>query len=120
SMHEIRVGLSRERRRLPNERFCAHIGARVVEGVSDAQGIIGFQAPVTVRQILLELPDRRESFALRVGGLDPVDEPSGAHARLANLRFDPGITNWQLTAALRGFQEERGLDATGALDAATR
>ena len=68
-----------------------------------------------------------ETFELPIGGLGPASEGKGAYARLVNLGFG-GVEHEPeegeqvtdpLTAALRVFQSEHELPATGELDAPT-
>jgi len=68
-----------------------------------------------------------ETFDLPIGGLGPVTEGKGAYARLVNLGFSerdvPPHDGEQVTdplaAALRVFQAEHDLPATGELDEST-
>lgn len=64
------------------------------------------------------------SWTLDFGHLDPLEETSGVQGRLANLGYDPGAADGQLSdatiAALQDFQSDHGLPITGELDDATR
>jgi len=59
-----------------------------------------------------------------VGHLDPVDEATGAQARLKNLGFDPGVIDGivgpKTKAAIAAFQLRHGLQVSSSLDAQTR
>lgn len=58
-------------------------------------------------------------WRLRLGHLDPVEAPSGVHARLRNLGFDPGPeggTGAPFVAALKRLQARHGLEVNGELD----
>jgi hypothetical protein len=62
---------------------------------------------------------------LAIGGLGPVEEADGAHARLVNLGYAPppalGAPGPDpRTSALAGFQRDQGLDVTGELDEPTQ
>lgn len=72
-------------------------------------------------------------YEFHVGGLGPVEEEEGAHARLANLGFrgdlraggTAGDEDVELVAeprvqAVRAFQGKHGLEQTGTLDQPTR
>ena len=97
---------------------------------SDAAGMVSFEVPVHVREVLLELTERGQKMRVLVGELDPVSEPSGARMRLINLGFCPksfaGGDQYEahddglFHAAVRSFQGAQGLEATGELDEATQ
>lgn len=95
----------------------------VIEASTDGDGWIDQPLPATVRKATLALKDGAEEYALEVGGLDPADTPSGAQARLRNLGLYfgtvDGETGPKTQAALRRFQQAKGLDATGEVDDAT-
>ena len=63
-------------------------------------------------------------YSLKLGGLDPVTEISGAQGRLKNLGYMIPAIDGQLgpetVEALHQFQQANGLDVTGALDDATQ
>jgi len=104
------------------------IDGQLTEGRTDGEGMIEVAIPPGARsgKIILE-PNttRAREIPLLLGSLDPISEIRGVKQRLANLGFDCGsCTDDELTegveAALRFFQEEYGLDVTGAVDGATR
>jgi N-acetylmuramoyl-L-alanine amidase len=61
---------------------------------------------------------------LEIGGLDPVDEPSGIQPRLSNLGFfcgsADGLIGPRTRGALRGFQKRYGLTPNGKADDPTK
>lgn len=63
-------------------------------------------------------------WPIELGHVDPVDLTSGVKARLQNLGYDCGEVNDTLDdaakAALRDFQADHGLDASGEIDEPTR
>ena len=67
---------------------------------------------------------RQTAIPMRLGCLDPIAEFSGVVQRLVNLGYDcaaaaaTGAPEFQ--QALRSFQQDSGMDATGNLDEATR
>jgi Putative peptidoglycan binding domain len=96
---------------------------QVLEGSTDGDGWVEQPLPVAVRKAVLVLKDGAERYELAVGGLDPADAPSGAQGRLRNLGYYFGEVDGKIgpatQAALRRFQQAKGLEATGALDEAT-
>ena len=62
--------------------------------------------------------------AMKIGYLDPVEEPTGQHARLNNLGYNAGTVGnpdpEQLKSAVEEFQCDNSLPLTGECDAATR
>jgi hypothetical protein len=111
----------------------------VIKGLGDesekttgADGKVKIEASIEVRQVEVVLTKRKRSLVVRVGDLDPVDEPSGARMRLQHLGLyaatfatDGGATyasrdDAQLAAAIRAFQLQKGLPTSGALDDATK
>jgi hypothetical protein len=66
---------------------------------------------------------RKTEHVFKLGNVDPISEPSGSQSRLANLGYPCehekhlGETT---RAALREFQKDHGLNASGELDDATQ
>ncbi len=103
------------------------IGNQTLEGTTDGQGLVDqrIEGDVAEGVLTLFLDDKRSlSMKLRVGHLDPGSEISGAQARLANLGYDAGPVDGEmspkLSAALKRFQKKMGLTESGALDDDTR
>jgi hypothetical protein len=116
-----------------NEPFIVRgLGGDDLNGTTDGDGNVKFDAPVTVRQVELELPNKKQKYRVSVGDLDPVNEKAGAKSRLEHLGFygatfatgsdgtyasrDDGL----LAAALKAFQVKSQLPLTGLLDDATQ
>ncbi len=68
--------------------------------------------------------DLYDVIELELGGLDPIETPTGVQARLLALGYPPGRVDGDLgvysEAALRRFQVDHGLKETGAADDDTR
>jgi N-acetylmuramoyl-L-alanine amidase len=99
----------------------------VSEGETDDEGRVEVTIPPDARggKITLEPATEREAvFELKLGHLDPIEEPSGVKQRLNNLGiFCADASNEatpELEAAVREFQEKHGLEVTGEVDDATR
>jgi hypothetical protein len=74
---------------------------------TDANGVLTFQAPVTLQTATVTFTDTGEAWALSIGSLDPIDTLSGIFQRLQNLgylggdvQFDPSDLD-TLRAGLR-------------------
>lgn len=105
------------------------LGPDPIEGATDEKGYLSAKVDVHIREIEVELIDRKRTLRVRVGNLDPINEISGLQKRLTHLGFyQPsfaGTENFeakdikQLTAALSTFQSSVNLPATGRLDEET-
>jgi hypothetical protein len=102
-------------------------GAPERRGRTDGHGVLREELPCEVEEARLEVGEW--VYELAVGHLNPLEDTdddgvTGAQARLANLGYDTGDVDGKLgpvtAAALREFQEDHGLEVTGALDAPTR
>lgn len=98
-------------------------GKVVSKGELPADALLEVQVPVTATEgrLTVFLDDGKfETWDLRIGSMDPLDEISGVQARLNNLGFDCGPPTGELNpkteAAIRAFQARLGLEETGAID----
>jgi hypothetical protein len=99
------------------------VDGAVTEGKTDGDGRVSEPLDPAARdaEIVFDPGTEDETrIPLRLGGLDPVDEPSGLQQRLGNLGFAVSEAPEDLAEALAEFQASRGLEPTGELDAATR
>jgi hypothetical protein len=112
--------------------------AYVVEGIgdetpqqTDGEGRVKLELPVHTREVTIRFSETGQRFNLRVGDLDPPETPSGARMRLTSLGFYKaklagggeryvGHEDAALEAAVRAFQNAKGMEATGKLDDTTR
>lgn len=96
----------------------------VREGMTDGDGRLVEPIAPDAREAVVELPERRLVYRLKLRHLDPVSEVTGAQARLKQLGYYRGEVHGRLDfetgLALWGFQLSRDLAATGELDAATQ
>jgi hypothetical protein len=107
-----------------NAPYVIHGMGEPEEGQTDGDGAIEVLVPVHVREIKVTFPKDYVTYAVHVGDMDPIDEPSGVRKRLQHMGFydhDPGA---DLEAADRrgilAYQRARGLPQTSILDAATK
>jgi hypothetical protein len=106
------------------------VGPDPVRGKTDKNGYVTARVKVHVREIEVELPNRKRTLRVRVGDMDPMNELSGLQKRLTHLGYylptKTGTENFdaldpqQILSALKAFQAARKLPATGKLDDATR
>lgn len=98
-----------------------------LDGTTDSDGIVDHEiaADLDAARISLVIEGVGEvALDLTVGELDPVEEVSGAQARLNNLGFDcgkvDGILGPRTEDAIRRFQADAKLEETGVMNDATR
>jgi hypothetical protein len=95
--------------------FELEIGAERITGMIEKEGqIIEAPLPSTAKKCVLTLGGSMK-LEYAIGGLGPVDEQRGAHARLVNLGFDA-----EPEPAFRTYQRLHGLAPSGAADEPTR
>jgi hypothetical protein len=89
---------------------------------TDGSGNLEFDAPIALEFVTLHIPSLSLERRLRIGHLDPAEEPSGIAQRLRNLGFlgSSRTTPGALADAVTAFQRANGLTATGEVDDATR
>jgi len=96
----------------------------VREGKTDGDGRLVEAIGCEATEAVIEFPERKLMYRLRLGHLDPVSEVSGAQARLGQLGYYHGRVTGELdeatALALWGFQLRESLAPTGELDAATQ
>ncbi len=107
-----------------NVPYTMSLDGKLIQGVTDSDGLIEQPIPPDARQGELWLgPDRltADYFRLDLGNMDPPDTPEGARKRLQNLGFIPDDDSEdELSRILREFQMDKDLDPTGELDDTTQ
>jgi hypothetical protein len=120
---ETHVRLANAKGPFANEPYVVEGLDEPVKGTTDADGGLTISAPVTVRSAKVTLEKRGLTFNVLVGDMDPISEVSGIQLRLISLGFLTGGASGQLDeatlAALRSFQKEQGLEASGRVDDGT-
>ena len=99
-------------------------GRNLTGGKLDANGSLQVRVPpnAKVATVIVGEPGFEESFEFQLGALDPLSELSGVQQRLNNLGYDCEFEteNGESTrAALRAFQRNKGLAASGQVDSPT-
>ena len=108
-----------------NEDFTLTVDGKWYEGKTDSDGALEVAISPDAQSGTLRVgPEGKEVFELNIGHTNPVDETSGIQQRLRNLGYEVGAIDGDVgprtEAALRAFQRDNGLEATGSLDDATR
>lgn len=125
---EIKLVLERaDRTPIANKPFHVEgMGPEPFEGTTDGTGLALFPVPVHVREVGLSLDEESLYYYVRVGNLDPANEPSGAAKRLAHLGYLARInfneaqpSTHALTEAIAAFQDAQCIKITGCIDDAT-
>lgn len=120
----VTLELGDEDRALANEPYRVEGLGRPISGQSDGSGHVEIEVPVTTREVHVALPGRGMVIPVQVGHLDPVETLNGVRQRLQHLgHYDLGGRPAEPeddAVALRRFQRDRQLPATGELDDATR
>ncbi len=99
------------------------VDGKKITGVVPADGLISEVIPPRAKTAHLKL-ETGEEYDIDLGYMNPVEYASGVQARLKNLGYFKGEISGSLDdetrQALRRFQREQGLEATGEADQATR
>lgn len=103
-----------------------------VESTTDGEGMVVLDLPVHVRECRVVFPRKGLAWPVKVGDMDPLDEPIGVRKRLRNLGYGgtmdedeaAGLSDESRAAAdqmaILAYQKRNGLAVTGELDEATR
>lgn len=107
--------------------YLLEIDGETIEATTDSDGVVDRPIPAYAKRGKLIIGEGEDAveYDLQLGALDPVDEVSGAQARLNNLGYGcgdvSGSMNEQTTDALKAFQSASGLKkVTGEMDEPTR
>ncbi len=107
-----------------NEDYIIEIEGDQIKGKTDGEGLIEHFIPAAARSAKLILRNGKDVFPIKIGDLNPLEEPSGIQQRLNNLGFSCGSEDGEIgertKEALKKFQAEHKLDATGELDSSTK
>jgi len=105
--------------------YIIDIDGEIRSGETDQDGMIDESiSPDAVRaKLVIEPEGDMEEYDLTLGGIDPIDEISGAQSRLKNLGYLENLSgelDEETTSAISRFQKEFGLNETGEIDSATQ
>jgi N-acetylmuramoyl-L-alanine amidase len=108
------------------------VGDETIEGVTDNDGLLACEIPHDATTATLTLwlgsaaqsPERKLTWELNLGHLDPIEEISGIQGRLRNLGYPideiTGDLDEPTQRALETFQAAEEIPVTGQIDEATR
>lgn len=120
---KFRVILERYQQPIANKDYVLVIDGKVFSGTTSSTGLVEVDMPANAQSGKIQIPDEQIEYELDFGCLDPLDQISGAQARLQNLGYYMGDIDGQMNdefqEALEYFQSDFGLDVTGELDGAT-
>lgn len=94
-----------------------------IEGKTDGEGKIEHFIPGDASAGKLILRAGKEVYPLKIGYLDPLDETIGVQQRLFNLGYNcpqNGKLDEATVKAVKQFQAENNLEATGEIDSQTK
>jgi hypothetical protein len=127
--NQIRVVLKDGDEPLKNERYViTGLGDEPLEGSTDGDGLLAFDAPFSTTEVTVTLIDKRSRHTIRIGHLDPIETASGVRQRLEHLGCYGWVFDWvpehmvpehseaRDQHALRYFQERSKLEVTGVAD----
>jgi hypothetical protein len=120
----LRVRLTRHGKPRADEAYSLELDDGVkLDGTTDGDGWIDHPISITAKSGKLSLREGKEVHQLKLGHLDPHDEATGIQGRLRGLGFYFGEIDGKIgpktKAALRRFQEAKGLSITGSADNST-
>jgi hypothetical protein len=105
-----------------NLNYRMEVEGLVIEDSTDDNGIIEVFVPPSTREIRLFVGSEETPRILEIGMLDPSDTIAGMQQRLRNLGYDcpeSGTLDENTRTALRSFQSDSEMIATGDPDTAT-
>ena len=106
-----------------NEPYILEIDGQLFQGTTDGDGKLEQLIPGNADGGRLILRGGEEIHAVKIGHLDPIDEPNGIQQRLNNLGFDcpiDGEIGEETHAALAEFQAKYDLEVSGEPDDQTK
>jgi len=94
---------------------------------TDGDGKLSVVVPPTVRAFEVRFVEKGIAYPIRIGEMDPIDEPLGVTKRLANLGFlsselgySSGCPEDARVRAIKAFQCQQKIPSTGVADEETR
>lgn len=107
-----------------DEDYILEVDGKQTNGKTDADGRLEHFIPGDAKSGKLIFKGGKEVHHLRLGNLDPLDQISGVQQRLNNLGYNCGGEMGKLGEktgeALKKFQADNKLEASGEPDAATK
>jgi hypothetical protein len=114
---QLRLKFFKDGKPRKNEPYTLWIDGIPERGTTDGDGMVIHPLMPSAIEARLRLGDDSQDYIIKLGHLDPVESPNGLRARLRNLGYysgdEEGPIGPQTKAALRSFQVEHDLPATG-------
>jgi type VI secretion system VgrG family protein len=125
---KVRLGFKTDDGPRANEPYVVDGLGEHEEGTTDGDGMLTIHVPVHLREVQVTFPKQNVCYPVRLGDMDPIDEPSGVRKRLEHLGFQFPASEEDAEAdvdardakAITAFQRARGLTLTGKADDATK
>src|SRR5258705_2180009 len=121
---KLKVQLMKAGKPRKNEKYVLNIDGTPINGSTDGEGIFEHFIPGDALVAQLILRSGQEVIPLRLGDLDPCDQPSGLQQRLNNLGFECGSEDGEIgddtKEAIKKFQAAYELKVTGEADDVTK
>jgi len=116
---KLKVRLLKKGEPRKNEPYRLVIDGISSEGQTDGNGFVQKSLPPDAKEgkLIVGEGERKETFLLRFGHVDPMEEDDGVAGRLHNLGYAAAK---DFPGALKKFQADNGLQTTGQVDDATR
>ena len=120
---KLHIQIREDEKPVVNKPYTLEIDGKKRDGTTDGEGRVDEWIPPGAQQGRLEV-EGQDPIELQLGSLEPVSFEAGLIARLTNLGFipresEPGDVDARWSA-LRRFQVQHHLPATGDADEATR
>jgi hypothetical protein len=121
---KFRLVIEQHQQPIAGKSYELTIDGKKLSGSTSDSGLIEVPLPASAKSGVLKIPDAEIECELQFGCLDPLEEVSGAQARLQNLGYYYGDIDgepsdeWSESLSL--FQSDYGLDVTGELDGPTQ
>jgi hypothetical protein len=116
----FRLIVERYQKPVAKKRYILTVDGKNYEGTTSETGLIEIDIHGGENGGLLRIPDEQIECELNFGQLDPLEEISGAQARLQNLGYYQGDitgeTKEDFREALELFQSDQDVTVTGELD----
>lgn len=114
---KLRLAINNQPLANKNYRLC--IDGAWKSGTTDGDGFLELAIPPDAKsgKIMVQQGTAHTVFDFDFGSVDPIDTEEGVRERLIDMGFD---AETDLSAALRSFQHQEGLQETGKIDDSTR
>jgi hypothetical protein len=120
---KFRLILERYQQPIADKSYVLVIDGRQYQGTTASNGLLEVDLPANAQSGTVYVPDEQIEYDLSFGCVDPLDQVSGAQARLQNLGYYHGDVDGEMNddfrEALQYFQSDYGLEVTGEVDADT-